>query len=74
MQAAGTQLAARAGATEGKGVPHLGRVCPKLGLPEPLRAGNAQKAGATEPVLLWSTRKPEPPSTQSQLHIEQPGA
>ena len=61
-------------AAEGKGAPHSGRVHPSLWLPEFLRPGKAQNAGATESVLLWSTRKLEPHSTQGPLHIEQPGA
>ena len=60
--------AAPAGAAEGKGAR------PSLWLPELLRPGKAQNAGATESVLLWSTRKLEPHSTQGPLHIEQPGA
>ena len=55
MQAAGTLPAARAGAAEGKGALHLGRVRPSLWLPEPLRPGKAQNAGATESALSWST-------------------
>ena len=66
--------AARAGAAEGKGAPHLGRGRPSLWLPEPLRPGKTQHAGATESALLWRTRKLEPHSTQGPLHIEQPGA
>ena len=61
-------------AAEGKGVPHPGRELPSLWLPEPLRPGKAQNAGTTQSVLLWSTRKLEPHSTQGPLHIEQPGA
>ena len=60
--------------TEGKGAPHPGRVRPSLWLPERLRLGKAQNAGATESMLLWSTRKLDPHSTQGPLHIEQPGA
>ena len=69
-----TRPAARAGAAEGKGAPHLGKERPSLCLPEPLRPGKAQNAGATESALLWSTRKLEPHSTQGPLHTEQPGA
>ena len=53
MQAVGTPpVAARAGAVEGRGAPHPGRVRPSLWLPELLRPGKAQNAGATEPTLL----------------------
>ena len=55
---------------EGKGALHLGRVCPSLWLPEPLRSGKAQNAGATESPLLWSTQKLEPHATQGLIHIE----
>ena len=74
MQAAGTRPVTRAGAVEGKGAPHPGRVQPSLWLPEPLRLGKTQNAGTTESALLWRTRKLEPHSTQGPLHIEQPGA
>ena len=73
-QAAGTQLAGSTGASEGKGAQHPGRVRPSLWLPEPLRPGKAQNAGATESALLWGSLKLEPPSTQGPLHIEWPGA
>ena len=66
--------AASAGAAEGKGAPHPGRGRASLWLPEPLRPGKTQNAGATESTLLWRTRKLEPHSTQGPLHIEQPGA
>ena len=58
-----------AGVAEGKGRVHLSSPW----LPEPLRPGKAQNAGATESELLWSTRKLEPHSMQGPLHIEQPG-
>ena len=64
----------RAGVAEGKGTPHLARGRPSPWLPELLRPGKAQNAGATESALLWSTRKLELHSTQGPLHIEQPGA
>ena len=51
-----------------------GERAPSLWLPEPLRPGKAQHAGATESALLWRTQKLEPHSTQGPLHIEQPGA
>ena len=66
--------AASAGAAEGKGAPHRGRGRASLWLPEPLRPGKTQNAGATESALLWRTRKLEPHSTQGPLHIEQLGA
>ena len=69
-----SQEAARAGAAEGKGAPRPGRVCPSPWLPEPLRPGKAQNAGATESTLLWSTGKLELHSMQGPLHIEQPEA
>ena len=50
-----TRPAARAGAAKGKGAPHPGKGRPSLWLPEPLRPGKAQNAGATESVLLWNT-------------------
>ena len=59
---------------EGKGTPHPGRGRPSPWLPEPLRPGKTQNAGATESALLWRTRKLELHSTQGPLHIEQPGA
>ena len=61
-------------ATVGKGAPRQGRVRPSPWMPGPLRPGKAQNAGATESVLLWSTRKLERHSTQGPLHVEQPGA
>ena len=51
-----------------------GRVRASLWLPELLRPGKTQHAGATESALLWRTRKLEPHSTQGLLHVEQPGA
>ena len=53
MQAVGTPpVAARAGAVEGKSALHPGRIRTSLWLPEPLRPGKAQNAGATEFALL----------------------
>ena len=51
-----------------------GRTRASLWLPEPLRPGKTQHAGATESALLWRTRKLEPHSTRGPVHIEQPGA
>ena len=69
-----TRPAARARTAEGKGAPHPGRGRPSPWLPEPLRPGKTQNAGATESALLWRTRKLEQHATQGPLHIEQPGA
>ena len=63
------------GPGRGEGAPHLGRAhLSSSWLHELLRPGKAQNGGATESVLLWSTRKLEPHATQGMLHIEQPGA
>ena len=65
----------RLGLQRGEGAQHPGRVRPSSSwLPEPLRPGKAQNAGATESTLLWSTRKLEPNPVRSMLPIEQPGA
>ena len=65
----------RLGPWRGEGAPHPGRVCLSSSwLPEPLRPGKAQNAGATESALLQNTRKLEPHATQGTLHIELQGA
>ena len=67
-------LAAQAARRGGKRRARPGRARPSLRLPEPLRPGKTQHAGATESALLWRTRKRELHSKQGPLHIEQPGA
>ena len=65
----------RLGRRRGEGAPHPGREHPSSSwLPELLRLGKAQKAGATDSTLLWNTRGLEPRAAQGPLHIEQPGA
>ena len=60
-------------AAEGKSTRTWGE-CPSPWLPELLRQGKAQSAGATESALLWSSPKLVLHSTQGPPHIEQPGA
>ena len=55
----------RLGPRRGEGAPHPGRACLSSSwLPELLRQVKAQNAGATESVLLWSTRKLGPHATE----------
>ena len=70
-----TSAQLRLGPQRGEGALHPARVRPSNSwLPELPRLGKAQNAGATEPALLWRTRKLEPHATEGMLHLEQPGA